>query len=141
MTTYCLKGNDGKCEHCKVPIGDKIRQCPISKQAPEVSPVPNQFKRYSVVWPYLQRAARIDELKYSMRSVQENVSDIRNLVVCGDRPQWFRGDFIASKNRHKGRWSKWEDSVTKLQAMIDSKLVSDTFLWMYDDSFVMKRRA
>ena len=92
----------------------------------------------SVVWPYLASAATSDELRYSLRSVAAHVSGVRNVVVCGDKPAWYRGDFVPSPKRAIGRWSKWVDSFDKLQAMIDSPLISDRFLWMYDDTFILR---
>ena len=104
--------------------------------------------RMSVVWVYHGGGAVSEELRYSMRAAQQNLADCANLVVCGDRPPWYDGEFIhCPKIARKAcisefgspRFAKWIDSVIKLQAIIDSPLVSENFLWMYDDTFIMRQ--
>lgn len=101
----------------------------------------------SAVWVYWQAGADGDELRYSMRSVERHFVDLKNIVVCGDKPDWFGGDHIPSPKvtglqckRQFGtkRWAKWVDSVTKLGRIIASPLVTDRFLWLYDDTFFMR---
>ncbi len=100
----------------------------------------------SAVWVYWPGGAEGDELKYSMRAAQANLSDVKNIVLCGGRPEWYCGDFIHSPRINKaetkrrfgsGRWAKWVDSINKLQRIIDSDFVTDRFLWMYDDTFIV----
>ena len=105
-------------------------------------------RKYSAVWVYWRGGAASDELKYSIRSAITNLSDLANVVVCGDHPgDWYDGDFIHSRRFNKqdgikkfgsGRFSKWIDSAVKLQKIIESDLVTDAFLWMYDDTFFVK---
>lgn len=122
------------------------------KQArlPAVKPPepPAREKRYSAVWVYWRGGAASDELEYSIRSAITNLSDLANVVVCGDHPgEWYDGDFIHSPRFNKqdgiakfgsGRFSKWIDSAIKLQRIIESDLVTESFLWMYDDTFFVK---
>lgn len=107
-----------------------------------------QPKTYTAVWVYWKGGAQSDELDYSIRSAIANLRDLRNVVVCGDHPgDWYTGDFIESKRFNKqdgidrfgsGRFVKWIDSAIKLQKIIESDLVTDSFLWMYDDTFFVK---
>lgn len=101
----------------------------------------------TIVWVYWAAGAEGDELRYSIRSAVENVSNIHNIVICGDKPSWYKGDHIPSpkftkrqarKKYGTERWAKWVDSIIKLQRIIDSPLVTDNFLWMYDDTFIVK---
>jgi hypothetical protein len=103
--------------------------------------------RTTAVWVYWAGGAEGEELRYSIRSTVANFVDLQNVVLCGDRPDWYSGDFIHSPRWNKqdakarfgtGRWSKWSDSIMKLQRIIDSQLVTDDFLWMYDDTFLTK---
>jgi len=105
-------------------------------------------EKYTAVWVYWKGGAYADELEYSIRSAINNLSDLRNVVVCGDHPgDWYDGDFIHSKRFNKqdgrdkfgsGRFCKWIDSAVKLQRIIESELVSESFLWMYDDTFILQ---
>lgn len=100
--------------------------------------------KISAVWVYWAAGADGDELKYSMRSVCQNFKDIKNAVICGDKPNWFIGDFINSPKFSSkealdmfgtGRFAKWTDSIIKLKRICKSDLVTDDFLWLYDDTF------
>ena len=104
-------------------------------------------KGNTVVWVYWEAGATSDELRYSIRSVAAHLSGVSNLVICGDRPTWWDGDFIPAKKfgskqakRKFGsrRYVKWCDSIAKLQRIIGSQLVTDDFLWMYDDTFILE---
>ena len=101
----------------------------------------------SAVWVYWAGGAVGEELRYSMRSVQQHFTGLENIVLCGDKPDWYRGDFIDSPKWTKRqakrkfgtkRWAKWTDSIIKLQRIIDSPMVTDQFLWLYDDTFFVK---
>lgn len=100
----------------------------------------------TVVWVYWNSGAVSDEMKWSMASVMKNLSGASNLVICGDRPKWWKGEYIScprvkredvTKTFGSGRFTKWVDSVMKLWAIIESPLVTENFLWMYDDTFVL----
>jgi len=104
-------------------------------------------KQISAVWVYWAGAAKGEELKYSMRSVSEHFTGLKNIVLCGDLPDWYTGDFISSPKftpqqaREKfgtTRWHKCVDSVIKLKRIIDSPLVTEQFLWLYDDTFFIR---
>lgn len=78
-----------------------------------------------------------------MRSVMKNFVDLDNVVLCGDIPEWFTGDAIASP-RFDGaagratfgssRWCKWIDSIVKLIRICADPRVSERFVWLYDDT-------
>jgi hypothetical protein len=103
--------------------------------------------KISAVWVYWAGGADGDELRYSMRSVAKHFVDLGNIVLCGDKPDWYTGDFIHSPKWTKRqarrrfgtpRWAKWTDSIIKLRKIIDSPLVTDDFIWLYDDTFFIK---
>jgi hypothetical protein len=103
--------------------------------------------KISAVWVYWEGGADGEELRYSMRSVERHFTGLKNIVLCGDKPHWYSGNFIDSPKFTKrqakqkfgtGCWCKWVDSVIKLQKIIDSPLVTDDFLWLYDDTFFMR---
>ena len=107
----------------------------------------NSQNRHSVVWVYWEGAADGEELRYSIRSAEKHVWDAKDFVICGDKPRWWHGPFIPSPRFNKqdaksefgsGRFAKWIDSAVKLQRIIDSDLVTSQFLWMYDDTFLLK---
>lgn len=86
---------------------------------------------HSIVWVYRHKPR--SGLRYSITLAAKNVPH-KNLVLCGDRSAWFSGDYIPSPKIG----DKWKDSLVKLQRIIDSPLVTETFLWMYDDTFILQ---
>ena len=109
--------------------------------------MPSETKKISAVWVYWEGGADGDELRYSMRSVHRHFTDAQNLVICGDGPDWFTGPLINSPRFNKqdakrrfgsGRFAKWCDSVVKLRKICESPLVTDQFLWLYDDTFFLR---
>lgn len=108
---------------------------------------PQLDDKISAVWVYWAGGADGEELRYSMRSVERHFTGLKNIVLCGDRPDWYAGAMIDSPKFTKrqakqkygtGRWCKWVDSVIKLQKIIDSPFVTDNFLWLYDDTFFVR---
>ncbi len=95
-----------------------------------------------VVWVYHMRGQQKNEIIQSIKSVKKNLKDWHRLFVCGDKPRWrdegSLATHIESTKRASGDLAKWFDSIHKLQRIIDDNRVSDNFLWIYDDTFVMQ---
>lgn len=101
----------------------------------------------SAVWVYWEGGAESDELLYSIRCAYKNLGSLQNIVVCGDIPSWYSGYGINSPRLTKaqaqarfrtGRWAKVVDSIIKLQRIIDDPNVTENFLWLYDDTFIVQ---
>lgn len=104
-------------------------------------------EKLSAVWVYWAGGADGDELRYSIRSATKNLADLKNVAICGDIPDWFTGDSIHSPKWTKRdnmrefrtrKWAKWIDSIVKLRRIIDDDRITDRFLWMYDDTFIVR---
>jgi len=85
-----------------------------------------------LVW--ICRKGPNEELRYSMRSAIQNLEHDKVWVI-GDKPSWYRGPFISSRQVH-GR--KYENAKRSLINLILSKQVSDDFVLMNDDFYVLK---
>lgn len=95
-------------------------------------PIGEWWKACSAVWVYKKKG--MDGLFHSIR-LAEKYTDANNYVICGDNPAWWSGQHIASDKAYHS--NKWQDSLVKLQRIIDSPLVTDNFLWMYCDTFIL----
>jgi len=122
----------------------------LSQPIEPIYPVLCDSGRTTVVWVYWAGGQRANELWYSMKLAQQHLQDVGSMVLCGDVPHWYHGLSIVSprvseqeaKSRYGGtRYRKWLDSIVKLQKIIDSPLVTETFLWMYDDTFVVRNAS
>lgn len=137
---------NGVCKVCgntwNVPDNTKVT-CGVIQKKTEV------LKPSSVVWVYWAHGARSNELLYSIDLARKNLSDAHNFIVCGDRPpSGAKIDYFIPQPRisliesqrifNTKRFAKFVDSFLKLQAINGSSHVTDDFLWMYDDTFIVK---
>lgn len=85
-----------------------------------------------LVW--ICRHGENEELRYSMRSAVENLEH-ENVWVIGDKPNWYSGNFIQTK-QIPGQ--KYDNVKRSLIQAIDSNGVSDNFALMNDDFYTLK---
>jgi hypothetical protein len=90
-----------------------------------------------VVW--ICREGPNEELRYSIRSVVANMPHNKILVV-GGKPSWYNGPFLSVETFLHDRKSsnKYVNAKNNIQHIIDSKEVSDEFIFMNDDFYVMQ---
>lgn len=82
-----------------------------------------------------------EELRYTLRSVEKHLSNYGNLyLICneGKIPKWIRNATILYCNDEKGVAWKDRNIKRKVEVAIDYPTVSDDFLFMNDDHFMMK---
>ncbi|MCF8219662.1 MAG: hypothetical protein K9J21_11875 [Bacteroidales bacterium] len=94
----------------------------------------------TVVFPYISDFAEGDELKYAIRSIQTHLKTKFRICVIGDLPSYLDSNEIIHipVNRFsEGLFKKWFDQLNKLQTAIESKSVSEQFIWMYDDTYLI----
>jgi hypothetical protein len=81
---------------------------------------------------YICRDGDNDELVYSLRSVVKHLAHT-NIWVVGGRPTWYRGNYIEVVQ--KG--TKYENARANLRAIVACGDISDEFVLMNDDFYVM----
>lgn len=77
-----------------------------------------------------------NELRYSLRSVVENVKDLENVWIIGERPDWLTNVRYLPVKDMFDRPTK--NTFHKLQSVCREPDLSDDFLWMNDDFFILK---
>lgn len=84
---------------------------------------------------YFYKYIRSDELKWSVRSLK-NI-DHRNVYVIGDDPKL---DNVIHLPHHPESWVKtrYTDVASKLSLVTDTKEISEDFVLMMDDVFILK---
>jgi hypothetical protein len=82
---------------------------------------------------YISRSGPNEELRYSIRSVEKNLPH-RHIWVVGQAPEWYKGRLIPVENTN----SKYSNARLNLDALVKSKHISDDFILMNDDFFIMR---
>lgn len=92
-------------------------------------------KNLSVVWPYLNHAdSCLALLTFSIRSVKKNFSH-KSIHVVGDPSPYTT---LLSPRKERSKLGKWKDAIVKLRKIIDDPTITDDFIYMYDDTFILK---
>lgn len=87
-------------------------------------------------YAYICRSGENEELRYSIRSVVKNTTK-PNIVIFGQTPDWYNGDAQIIKELG----SKYTRARANLLAITKSDLISDKFILMNDDFYIMKRTS
>jgi hypothetical protein len=82
---------------------------------------------------YICRSGPNEELRYSIRSVEKHLPH-RNIVVIGQAPEWYKGPFIEVANSN----AKYSNARANLDVLVRSKHITDDFILMNDDFFIMR---
>lgn len=82
---------------------------------------------------YFCRPGENEELRYSIRSLYKNYPN-PNVWVVGGKPDWYVGNFLPVAQSS----SKFSNVMQSIRAVLDSDLISNTFVLMNDDFFILK---
>ena len=83
---------------------------------------------------YICKPGDNEELRYSIRSVLYSFPDA-NIWVVGGKPKWYSGNYIPIEQNHH----KYANAINNLQAICDSNEISEEFVLMNDDFFIIKK--
>lgn len=81
---------------------------------------------------YICRNGENEELRYSIRSVVQNLPHARIWVV-GGKPNWYKGDYVRVPQTK----SKFQNAKANMVAITNNTQISDDFILMNDDFFVV----
>jgi hypothetical protein len=84
---------------------------------------------------YINRDGENEELRYSIRSVVDNVLDA-NIWVVGGKPDWYVGNFVPVENVG----NKFKNITECYKAICNIAEVSD-FIAMNDDFFILEQMS
>jgi hypothetical protein len=90
--------------------------------------------RINIDFAYICREGSNEELRYSLRSVDNSFPN-SNVWVIGGRPDWYCGKHIQTKQCDH----KYNNAIENLHAICDSKEISETFVLMNDDFYIVKK--
>lgn len=82
---------------------------------------------------YMCRDGANEELRYSIRSVYAHIKNPK-IWVIGGKPDWYCGNYISVPQNK----TKYENVANNLRVLCKSDQISDDFILMNDDFFIMK---
>jgi hypothetical protein len=82
---------------------------------------------------YICKDGNNEELRYSIRSVVQSFPDSKIWVV-GGKPSWYTGNYIEVNQN----LSKYRNAIENLKALCNSEDISDKFVLMNDDFYIIK---
>ena len=83
---------------------------------------------------YICKDGPNEELRYSIRSVCQSFPE-SNIWVIGGKPDWYVGNYI----RVEQNLSKYKNAAENLTAICNSNEISDPFILMNDDFYIIKK--
>lgn len=90
----------------------------------------------TVVIPYCREFAQGKELLFALRSWQKNVRFGINVVVIGDREDWFSEEVFFIEHQRVSDNAQ-VDTLAKLKLAIQSPEVTGRFIWTNDNIYVV----
>lgn len=97
---------------------------------------PKECNHISVVIPYCKELAQGKELLYALRSWQKHVCFGINMVVIGDREDWFSEEITFIEHQCLSDTPQ-VDIVQKLQLALASPEVTECFIWTSDHTYLV----
>lgn len=77
-----------------------------------------------------------NEIRFSLRSVEKNVSDLHSVFVVGECPDWMKNVVhIPAKDLFS---RKWRNGYHKIKIACNDDRITSDFLLMNDDFFIIK---
>ena len=77
-----------------------------------------------------------DEIRYSIRSLDQHMLDLRDIYVVGEMPQKL--PYAKHIPANDGFTERWKNAYNKVRKACDIEGLSDEFLLMNDDFFMLE---
>lgn len=90
----------------------------------------------TVVIPYCKEFAQGKELLFALRSWYNNARFPANLVIIGDREDWFSEEVTVIEHQRTSD-NPQIDTMEKLKLAIESPEVTERFVWTNDDIYLI----
>lgn len=97
-----------------------------------------------LVIPYFAAGAKKDELKFALRSFEQNLKSDFRLVIIGDLPSFIDQNkilFIHKPKMRSSHFPKCYDTNNKIDSIIISNQISEKFILSYDDVLLIKKTS
>jgi len=90
-------------------------------------------------WCYWDGGADGDELRFSIRSIEQFFQGVAKITIIGDRPEWYQGHHIPKKRVPASRPQReYRDMLGKVWFIATHPEVDEKSVWMMDDVYAIK---
>lgn len=91
------------------------------------------------VFPYWHFGASDDEIRWAVRSIEQNYQGKSKITIIGDKPPWYSGHYIPQQRVHKHTANRpFRDMLSKVWTMATHPEIDQEFVWMMDDIYFIK---
>lgn len=91
-----------------------------------------------VFYPYFQREAKWDELRYSLRSLEKHFKEPFRIFLVGDIPDWCTNVIHIPHTRSEGmKENTTYDAISKMLRYMNDPQSGGEFIRMYDDTYMI----
>lgn len=93
-----------------------------------------------VYYPYYQREAKWEELRFSLRSLEKHLKEDFRVWIVGDIPPWINTDHVQHLEHFRCEGMKENttyDAISKLLLFIKHPDTGLNFIRMYDDIYLI----
>ena len=92
-------------------------------------------KILNIVYPNVAHLAQWEELRYSIRSVQKNLRDVKyRIFIVGDLPKWASNEIIHIPCEYSRKTPRI-DILHKHEAVRNCEMIGEEYIWMNDDIY------
>ncbi len=92
----------------------------------------------SIVYQYAAHGNKFQEIYHSVKSIQAHFQEPYTLHFVGDLPPGISAHHIPHKRESGVFRTNCLDACRKMELILDSKEISDDFILMYDDLYLLK---
>jgi hypothetical protein len=90
-----------------------------------------------IVYPNVGHLAQWEELKYSLRSIQKNLREIKyRIFIVGDLPEWASDQVIHIPCEFTKKTPRI-DILHKHEAVHNCEMIDEEYIWMNDDIYII----
>jgi FkbM family methyltransferase len=101
-------------------------------------------RKIDVIIPFIATKGKFDELKYALRSIEQNLDADFRVVIIGDCPEWINREnvnFIAHKRDDAAVLTNCYDANNKMNQLLTNSEIGDDFILTYDDIYFLKKTS
>ena len=117
----------------------KELEAKVQQLSEELEALNQGAKMIDIIYPNVSEFAQWEELKYSIRSLEKNLVDVKfRLWIVGDKPSWIN-DQVRHIPVEYTEATPRIDILNKHLAVINHPDINEEYVWMNDDIYLVNK--